>query len=103
MGEINNIFDLGRIDLEPSSSELDAVVVEAKKAVISADLDRKTYNIEDNLVQSGGSVLDAMKGLPGITVDQEGKVILRRSDKVAVLIDGQAVQPDRLWQPEKFG
>ncbi|MBN1157830.1 MAG: TonB-dependent receptor [Bacteroidales bacterium] len=89
VGDLNRNFDLGRIGLEPSSSELDEVVVEAKKAVISADLDRKTYNIEDNLIRSGGSVLEAMKGLPGITVDQEGRVMLRGSDKVAVLIDGQ--------------
>lgn len=89
IGELNNYFDLGRIDLEPVVSELDAVMVEAKKAVISADLDKKTYNIEEIIAQSGGSVLDAMKGLPGITVDQEGKVMLRGSDKVSVLIDGQ--------------
>ena len=89
VGELNDVFDLGRIELVPSASEMDAVVVEAQKAVISADLDRKTFNIEDNIAQSGGSVLDAMKGLPGVTVDQEGKVLLRGSDKVSVLIDGK--------------
>jgi outer membrane receptor for ferrienterochelin and colicin len=30
-----------------------------------------------------------MKNLPGITVDQEGKVSLRGSDRVAILIDGR--------------
>ena len=38
---------------------------------------------------SGGSVLDAMKSMPSVTVDQEGKVLLRGSDKVMVLIDGK--------------
>jgi cyclophilin family peptidyl-prolyl cis-trans isomerase len=35
------------------------------------------------------AVLDAMKALPGVTVDQEGKLMLRGSDKVAMLIDGK--------------
>ena len=33
--------------------------------------------------------MDAMKAMPGITFDQDGKVILRGSDKVIVLIDGK--------------
>ena len=45
--------------------------------------------MEDMVAQSGGSVLDAMRTMPGVTVDQEGKVILRGSDKVVVLIDGK--------------
>ncbi len=89
IGELNDNYDVGRIELVPSSEELDAAVIAARKAVISADLDKKTYRIEDNIVQSGGSVLDFMKALPGITVDQEGKVLLRGSDKVSVLIDGK--------------
>jgi hypothetical protein len=89
VGELNNNYDVGKTELEASSSQLDEVVIEARKAVISSDLDRKTFSIEDNLAQSGGSVLDFMKALPGITVDQEGKVLLRGSDKVSVLIDGK--------------
>lgn len=89
VGELNNNYDLGRIDLSLSSEQLDEVVVEAKRAVVSPDLEKKTFTVEDNPAQSGGSVLDFMKSLPGITVDQEGKVLLRGSDKVSVLIDGK--------------
>ena len=42
-----------------------------------------------NISQSGGSVLQALKNLPGVTTSQDGKVELRGSDKVAVLIDGK--------------
>jgi len=88
-GELNKNFDLGRIHLIPSSEELAEVTVQAKKEIISSDLDKKTFDIDDNVAQSGGSVLDAMKTMPGVTVDQEGKVLLRGSDKVMVLIDGK--------------
>ena len=33
--------------------------------------------------------MDAMRNLPGVSVDPEGKVLLRGSDKVTVLIDGK--------------
>ncbi|MDX1390040.1 MAG: TonB-dependent receptor, partial [Acidobacteriota bacterium] len=34
-------------------------------------------------------ILDAMRNLPGITIDQDGRVSLRGSDQVAILIDGR--------------
>ena len=89
IGELNTNFDLGRITLSPSTEQLNEVTIQAKREIVSADLDKKTFNIEDNIAQSGGSVLDAMKAMPGITVDQGGKVMLRGSDKVSVLIDGK--------------
>lgn len=89
IGELNTNFDLGKIELSPSTEKLDEVTIQAKREIVSADLDKKTFNIEDNVAQSGGSVLDAMKTMPGVTVDQEGKVMLRGSDKVMVLIDGK--------------
>ncbi len=89
VGELNDIFDLGHIELNPSNEELGEVTVEAKREILSSGLDKKTFSIEDNIAQSGGSVLDAMKTMPGITVDQEGKVLLRGSERVMVLIDGK--------------
>ena len=89
VGELNKNFDLGRIALIPSTEQLDEVTIKAKQEVVSSSLDKKTFNIDDNIAQSGGSVLDAMKTMPGVTVDQDGKVMLRGSDKVMVLIDGK--------------
>ncbi|TKG96338.1 TonB-dependent receptor [Puteibacter caeruleilacunae] len=89
IGVLNSNYDLGTIRLLTSSEELDEVVVKAAKASISSGLDKKTFSMEDNISQSGGSVLEAMKNLPGVTIDHEGKVLLRGSDKVSVLIDGK--------------
>jgi hypothetical protein len=35
------------------------------------------------------ALLSSMKSLPGVTIDEEGQVSLRGSDKVAILIDGR--------------
>jgi outer membrane receptor protein involved in Fe transport len=89
IGELNQYFDLGKIELSPSLSSIDEVTITAQKSVISSGMESKSFEMDDNIAQSGGSVLDAMRAMPGITVDQEGKVILRGSDKVVVLIDGK--------------
>jgi len=89
IGRLNKVFDLGRIALKLNAENLAEVTVMAKKEVISSGLDKKSFDLTENVSQSGGSVLDAMRNLPGVTIDQEGKVILRGSDKVSVLIDGK--------------
>ena len=88
-GGLNPIFDLGKIELTATSESLDEITIEAKRATINAALDKKSFSLSDNIAQSGGSVLDAMKTMPGVAFDQDGKVILRGSDKVVVLIDGK--------------
>jgi len=89
VGKLNNIFDLGRIGLEPATENIDEVIVSAKREIISSGLDKKSFAVGNNISQSGGSALDAMRNLPGVSIDQEGKVLLRGSDKVSVLIDGK--------------
>ncbi len=88
-GGLNTVFDLGKIPMESSAESLNEVQVLGKQATVDADLNKKSYYMDDAVAQSGGSVLDAMKTMPGVAFDQEGKVILRGSDKVVVLIDGK--------------
>lgn len=89
IGEINNIIDVGKVELEAQAEQLQEVVVTESRGTVSSGLDRKSFAMDNQIAQSGGSVLDAMKGLPGITVDQDGKVLLRGSDQVAILMDGK--------------
>jgi outer membrane receptor protein involved in Fe transport len=89
VGKLNKVFDMGKIELEVEATILGEVVVSETKNLVSANLDKKSFDVAGNISQSGGSVLDVMRNLPGITVDQEGKMELRGSDKVTVLIDGK--------------
>jgi outer membrane receptor protein involved in Fe transport len=68
---------------------LDSVIVTGKQDAVSARLDKKTFNLSENISQAGGSALEAMQNLPGITMGSDGKVLLRGSDKVMILIDGK--------------
>ncbi|KKK48833.1 hypothetical protein LCGC14_3141150, partial [marine sediment metagenome] len=74
---INPIFDLGTIALSESAQNLSEVAITARRATVDADLDKKSFSLDQNLAQSGGSVLDAMRTMPGVAFDQEGKIVLR--------------------------
>ncbi|WP_353145774.1 TonB-dependent receptor [Chryseobacterium sp.] len=92
VGSLSEFLEVPAIELVPqqeNETKIEEVLVTAsRKNEIANQLDKKTYSVADNLSQSGGSVLQSMQNLPGITV-QDGKVQLRGNDKVTVLIDGR--------------
>lgn len=88
VGNLNEFLDLKTIELETKSSDLQEVVVMGKASQIASKMDKKTFSLKDNLSQSGGSVLQVMQNLPSVTV-QDGKVQLRGSEKITILIDGK--------------
>ena len=88
IGSSSNFLDLGEIELVEDSRKLDEVVVTAQQDAVSEKMDKKIFTVADNVSQGGGSVLQAMQNLPGVTV-QDGKVLLRGNDKVVVLMDGK--------------
>jgi len=89
VGSLSNFLDIGTIELQQDSKQLQEVVVSSKQNDVSNKMDKKTYSVAANISQSGGSVLQTLKNLPGVTTSEEGKVELRGSDKVAILIDGK--------------
>lgn len=94
IGSLSEFLEIPPIELslkqeQKQETKIEEVIVSAsKKNEIDNKLDKKTYSVADNISQSGGSVLQSMQNLPGITV-QDGKVQLRGNDKVTVLIDGK--------------
>ena len=89
VGTLSSFLDLGTIELQQDAKQLQEVVVSSKQDDITNKMDKKTYSVASNISQSGGSVLQTLKNLPGVTTSQDGKVELRGSDKVAILIDGK--------------
>ncbi len=88
VGSLSEFLDVSTIDLEEDIKTLGEVVVSAKQDEVGGKMDKKSFKVEDNISQSGGSVLQIMQNLPGVTI-QDGKVQLRGNDKVTILIDGK--------------
>ncbi|MBB4805401.1 outer membrane receptor protein involved in Fe transport [Chryseobacterium defluvii] len=88
IGSLSEYLEVPSIEMQEKVASIQEVVVTGKRNTIDHKMDKKTFSVADNISQSGGSVLQSMQNLPGITV-QEGKVQLRGNDKVTVLIDGK--------------
>jgi outer membrane receptor protein involved in Fe transport len=88
VGTLSDYLDLNTIDIEEDINTLSEVLVNSKAAEVSSKMDKKVFSVADNITQSGGSVLQSMQSLPGVTIN-DGKVQLRGNDKVMILIDGK--------------
>lgn len=88
VGSLSDFLDLSVIELEETVQAIEEVVITGQIEEVSDKMDKKIFSVEDNVSQSGGSVLQAMQNLPGITI-QDGKVQLRGNQKVTILIDGK--------------
>ncbi|WP_240409068.1 outer membrane beta-barrel family protein [Flavobacterium psychrotrophum] len=88
VGSLSDFLNTGVFLLTADNQELSEVIITARQNEVNSHMDKKSYAISDNITQSGGSVLQAMQNLPGVTT-QDGKVQLRGNDKVTVLIDGK--------------
>jgi outer membrane receptor protein involved in Fe transport len=87
-GSLSQFLDMGVIELSEDANALSEVVITGTMDEVNSRMEKKTYTMDGNISHSGGSTLQAMQNLPGVTV-QDGKVQLRGSDKVAILVDGK--------------
>ena len=86
--------NLGVIKMSESRTELDEVVVSAKKNHIDYKIDRKVINISTDIAADGGSAADALENVPSVEVDIDGNVSLRGNSNFQVLIDGKPTAMD---------
>jgi len=88
VGSITDVIELRPVEMKETESVLKEVTITGKQDEVSGKMDRKSFSLSDNVSQTGGSVVQAMQNLPGITV-QDGKVQLRGNERVTILIDGK--------------
>ncbi|MBK0368524.1 outer membrane beta-barrel family protein [Flavobacterium agrisoli] len=88
IGILSDYLDLGTLLIDEDVTALSEVMVSTKNQQNPVSMDKKVFAMADNITQTGGSLLQSMQNLPGVTV-QDGKVQLRGNDKVMILIDGK--------------
>ena len=81
--------DLGTIVLGMSTESLDEVVVTAETSTMEFKLDRRVFNVGQDLSSAGMGALDVLSNVPSVNVDIEGAISLRGSSGVQILIDGK--------------
>jgi ferric enterobactin receptor len=80
--------DLGNIKMQADVGQLQSVTVTTSVAGLKMDIDKKTFNVDKNIVSSGGTAVDVMKNVPSLQVDIDGNVKLRNATP-QIYIDGR--------------
>jgi outer membrane receptor protein involved in Fe transport len=81
--------DLGNIKMEADATDLGNVTVTtSSKPQFELGIDRKIFNVDKNLVSTGGTATDIMKNIPSLNVDIDGNVTLRNAAPT-IFIDGR--------------
>ena len=81
--------DIGNIPLVLDVSMLDEVEVRAERTQVEIRLDRKIYNVGQDITVKGGNVSDVLANIPSIDVDFDGNISLRGNNNVRILINGK--------------
>ncbi len=82
-------IDMGKVFIRSNSKRLKEVEVSGEKSEYVNSLDRKVYNLDKNIVNTGGTATEVLRNIPSVTVDIDGNISLRGSGNVNVLIDGK--------------
>ncbi|MET0243438.1 MAG: TonB dependent receptor, partial [Flavitalea sp.] len=80
--------DLGKITLKADAEQLGVVTVTANTTRMRLDIDKKVFNVEQNLVTAGGTAMDVMRNVPSVNVDIDGNVTLRNAAP-QIYVDGR--------------
>lgn len=81
--------NFGTISLEDESTQLDGVELRAERSTVEIKLDKRVYNVGQDMMVKGGTVSDVLDNVPSVSVDVEGNVSLRGNENVRILIDGR--------------
>ncbi|MFB9054954.1 TonB-dependent receptor domain-containing protein [Formosa undariae] len=84
-----SVYDLGTVYMEQDAQSLDEVVVRAEVSSTQFKLDRKIFNVGQDIASTGVSALEVLNNVPSVNVDIEGAVSLRGNSGVQILIDGK--------------
>lgn len=74
---------------DPDSNSLAPIIVTAHKALVQRSIDRRVYDVTQDLQSTTGTAADILNEIPSVEVDADGIVSLRGDSNVTILIDGK--------------
>ncbi|UII26222.1 TonB-dependent receptor family protein [Fulvivirga maritima] len=89
LGAGKKVANLGSITLNPDAETLEEVVVKGEKSQMVMELDKRVFNVGQDLSNIGASAADVLDNVPSVNVDIEGNVSLRGSSNVKILVNGK--------------
>ncbi len=85
----NQKLNVGLIELAFVSGTTKEVTVTTKRSMLNTGIDRKVYDVSQDIMAQSGAASDILRNIPSVEVDIEGNLSLRGSGDVMILINGR--------------
>jgi hypothetical protein len=83
------VLDLGKITLKAEGIRLKEQKVIAQPPIITYEQGKKIIKPSENVVNLGGTAIDVIRNVPGISVDQNDNIQIRGSSNITLLINSR--------------
>jgi len=88
MKDFNKDTNIGIIKLHLTTETLDPITINATKSKTQLSLDKKTYNVEKDILANGGTAIDVLTNAPSVSVSAQGLPMIR-GNTATIMINGR--------------
>ena len=82
-------IDLGNVAMQEDATMLAGVDVVAQKPLVKMEVDKMSYNVQEDADSKAATVLDMLRKVPMVTVDGEDNISVNGSSSFKVYVDGK--------------
>ena len=90
LGEQHKHENLGDMHMTEDSQTLEEVTVTAQRPGMRLEVDRKSFDVSQDINNAGMAATDVLENIPSVEVDTDGNISLRGNTSVEVWINGKA-------------
>ena len=90
VGEQHKHENLGDMHMTEDSQTLEEVTVTAQRPGMRLEVDRKSFDVSQDINNAGMAATDVLENIPSVEVDTDGNISLRGNTSVEVWINGKA-------------
>lgn len=78
------------IYMADDAQAMNEVTVTGQRSEMKLEVDRKSFSVDQQISNAGGSASDVLENIPSVEVDNDGNISLRGNESVEVWINGKA-------------
>lgn len=82
-------INLGNLSMKENVQKIKGITVTAQKPLVKVDIDKLTYNMEDDPESKTNNTLDMLRKVPLVTVDSDDKIQLKGSSNYKIFLNGK--------------
>lgn len=89
LSENKKSLDLGKLYMNDDTQQLNEVTVVAQKPLVTVEVDKITYSLDDDPEAKTSNALEMFRKVPMVTVDGEDKIQLKGSSNYKIYMNGK--------------